>query len=276
MIKVIKSGLYTSIQDNGRYGYRNIGVPSSGFMDQHSASIANMIVGNNKNESLLEFTLMGTTLLINNNYTISFTGGDFELMINDSKIEMYKPINVKIGDILKVNHTKSGARGYLAVSGTIDIDSFLGSKSFFKNITRSNYLKNGDEIKVLRKKKNKNFYNYESKLEINNLMNAFKGPEYYLLDKESINKLFNDEFIIGLNNRMAYNLEGKIQAKLNSIISSPVLPGTVQLTPSGKMIILHRDCQTSGGYARILQLDKKSINNLAQLKVGVNIKFKLL
>ena len=74
---------------------------------------------------------------------------------------------------------------------------------------------------------------------------------------------------------MAYNLEGKIQAKLNSIISSPVLPGTVQLTPSGKMIILHRDCQTSGGYARILQLDKKSINNLAQLKVGENIKFKL-
>ena len=115
-------------------------------MDQHSASIANMIVGNNKNESLLEFTLMGPTLLFNNNYTISFTGGDFELMINDSKIEMYKPINVKIGDILKVNHTKSGARGYLAVSGTIDIDSFLGSKSFFKNITRSNYLKNGDEI----------------------------------------------------------------------------------------------------------------------------------
>ena len=81
MIKVIKSGLYTSIQDNGRYGYRNIGVPSSGFMDQYSASRANMIVGNNKNESLLEFSLIGPTLQFKNNYTISFTGGDFEPMI---------------------------------------------------------------------------------------------------------------------------------------------------------------------------------------------------
>ena len=75
---------------------------------------------------------------------------------------------------------------------------------------------------------------------------------------------------------MAYNLKEKIQASVNSIISSAVMPGTVQLTPSGQMIILHRDCQTTGGYPRILQLDEKSLNNLAQLRIGDKIKFEIV
>ena len=110
MIKVIAPGLYSSIQDNGRFGFRNIGVPYSGFMDNESASIANKIVGNKESESLIEITLMGPTLLFNNAYTLSITGGDFSSLINNDKIEMYKPIHVKLGDTLKINHTKSGAR----------------------------------------------------------------------------------------------------------------------------------------------------------------------
>ena len=82
----------------------------------------------------------------------------------------------------------------------------------------------------------------------------------------SINKIIDQEFSIGINNRMAYNLEEKLQVDIKTIISSPVLPGSVQLTPSGKIIILHRDCQTTGGYPRILQLDTNSLNNLSQLK----------
>ena len=37
MIKVIQPGLFTTIQDGGRHGFRNIGIPTSGFMDQESA-----------------------------------------------------------------------------------------------------------------------------------------------------------------------------------------------------------------------------------------------
>ena len=128
MIKVLDPGLYSTIQDNGRYGYRNIGVPYSGFMDKESATIANKIVGNELNECLLEITLMGPTLLFNNNYTLSITGGDFNPTINDKKIELYKPIDVKLGDILKINQTSNGARCYLAFSGGIASEKYLGSK----------------------------------------------------------------------------------------------------------------------------------------------------
>ena len=96
------------------------------------------------------------------------------------------------------------------------------------------------------------------------------------MSNESIKILFNEEFSIGINNRMAYNLLEKIQDRVNSIISSGVIPGTVQLTPSGNIIILHRDSQTTGGYPRILQLNEKSLNDLAQLRTGDNIRFKLL
>ena len=107
MIKVIQPGLFTTIQDGGRHGYRNIGIPTSGFMDQESAWAANKIVDNDREESLVEITLKGPTLLFNDNHTISITGGDFNPLINDIPIKMYESVNVKLGDTLKINNTKN-------------------------------------------------------------------------------------------------------------------------------------------------------------------------
>ena len=276
MIKVIQPGLFTTIQDGGRHGYRNIGIPTSGFMDQESAWAANEIVDNDREESLIEITLKGPTLLFNNNCTISITGGDFNPLINGMPIKMYESINVKLGDTLKINNTKNGARCYLAISGGIDVKSIFGSKSFLSNITESYYLRKGDEIKISDNSNNKILKKNKLKFKLNRSMDVFKGPEFDLLSIKFKNILFENEFTIRSNSRMAYNLDEKAQIGIKSIISSPVMPGSVQLTPSGKMIILHRDCQTIGGYPRILQLDTNSLNNLSQLKSNDKIKFSLI
>ena len=276
MIKVIQPGLFTTIQDGGRHGYRNIGIPTSGFMDQESAWAANKIVDNDREESLIEITLKGPTLLFNNNCTISITGGDFNPLINDIPIKMYESINVKLGDTLKINNTKNGARCYLAISGGIDVKSIFGSKSFLSNISESYYLRKGDEIKISDNSNNKILKKNNLKFKLNRSMEVFKGPEFDLLSVRVKNMLFKNEFTIRTNSRMAYNLEEKVQIGIKSIISSPVLPGSVQLTPSGKMIILHRDCQTTGGYPRILQLNKSSLNHLSQIKSNEKIKFSLI
>ena len=276
MIKVIQPGLFTTIQDGGRHGYRNIGIPTSGFMDQESARAANKIVDNDREESLIEITLKGPTLLFNNNCTISITGGDFNPLINGMPIKMYESINVKLGDTLKINNTKNGARCYLAISGGIDVKSIFGSKSFLSNITESYYLRKGDEIKISDNFNNKILKKNKLKFKLNRSMDVFKGPEFDLLSIKVKNILFENEFTIRSNSRMAYNLDEKAQIGIKSIISSPVMPGSVQLTPSGKMIILHRDCQTIGGYPRILQLDTNSLNNLSQLKSNDKIKFSLI
>jgi len=276
MIKVIQPGLFTTIQDGGRHGYRNIGIPTSGFMDQESAWAANKIVDNDREESLIEITLKGPTLLFNNNCTISITGGDFNPLINDKPIKMYESINVKLGDTLKINNTKNGARCYLAISGGIYVKSIFGSKSFLSNISESYYLRKGDEIKISDNSNNKILKKNNLKFKLNRSMEVFKGPEFDLLSIKVKNMLFKNEFTIRTNSRMAYNLEEKVQIGIKSIISSPVLPGSVQLTPSGKMIILHRDCQTTGGYPRILQLNKSSLNHLSQIKSNEKIKFSLI
>jgi allophanate hydrolase subunit 2 len=65
---------------------------------------------------------------------------------------------------------------------------------------------------------------------------------------------------------MAIQLNEKLYNQINPIITSPVLPGTIQLTPNGTLIVLMRDCQTTGGYPRILQLDERSINTISQYK----------
>ena len=276
MIKVIQPGLFTTIQDGGRHGYRNIGIPTSGFMDQESARAANKIVDNDMEESLIEITLKGPTLLFNNNCTISITGGDFNPLINGMPIKMYESINVKLGDTLKINNTKNGARCYLAIAGGIDVKSIFGSKSFLSSITESYYLRKGDEIKISDNFNNKILKKNKLKFKLNRSMDVFKGPEFDLLSIKVKNILFENEFTIRSNSRMAYNLDEKAQIGIKSIISSPVMPGSVQLTPSGKMIILHRDCQTIGGYPRILQLDTNSLNNLSQLKSNDKIKFSLI
>ena len=276
MIKVVSKGLYTTIQDKGRFGYRNIGVPSSGYMDSESAETANLIINNPKDNPLIEATLIGPTLEFKKSAVICITGGEFSPTLNDIKISSYSAIEVNKGDILKINNSSIGSRCYISIQGTIISDTILGSKSFYRQITNSNIIEEGDillfkkNIRTLEQK-----YTHK-KFELNKTINVFRGPEFKCLSKESKKTLFNEEFSIGINNRMAYNLLEKIQDGINSIVSSGVIPGTVQLTPSGNIIILHRDCQTTGGYPRILQLNEKSLNDLAQLRTGDNIRFKLL
>ena len=105
----------------------------------------------------------------------------------------------------------------------------------------------------------------------------YKGPEFDALNEDQKSKVLDAFFTISNTiNRMAIQLEEKIANTLPSIITSPVLPGTIQLTPSGKLIVLMRDCQTTGGYPRVLQLSENSINHIAQKRMKEKCGFKLI
>src|SRR5690606_11465238 len=106
---------------------------------------------------------------------------------------------------------------------------------------------------------------------------VFKGIEFEMLGPDHQNKIFTTEFTVSKDsNRMAYQLDERFEHSLEPIITSPVLPGTVQLTPSGQLMVLMRDCQTTGGYPRILQLSEMAINRLSQRIPGQIIQFELL
>ncbi len=279
MIKVLKEGLFTTIQDIGRFGYKNIGVPVSGSMDQTSAKLANLLLGNDESSAVLEMTLVGPTLEFMNDTYISITGADMNPSLNKQKVLQNKPLFVNKGDILYLSHSSNGMRSYLGIKGGFNSEKKLGSKSFYRGITKREKLIKNDKIKFAKvtsspMKMNKSINDF--KINRKNKINVFKGPEFDLLDSNSKDIIFNTDFTIGVNNRMGYNLVEPIENSISSIISSPVMPGTVQLTPSGRLIILCRDCQTSGGYPRVLQLDKSSMDSLSQKTIGQTIKLKLV
>jgi biotin-dependent carboxylase-like uncharacterized protein len=281
MVKIIKSGFYTTIQDLGRMGYQKFGVPVSGAMDLYSSQLANALLGNDKKEALLEVAMTGLELQFNQDTFICITGAYSNPKLNQVKIQQNHVIHVKAGNILSFGKIELGFRAYLAVSGGFKTEMVMNSQSMYNNITKEFKIECGDEIQIETNpinleqtyaavKVNKNHFS-------SNEIKVFKGPEFSRLSKKQQQMLFQQDFTISNeNSRMAYQLSQLVENNLKPIITSLVLPGTVQLTPSGKLIILMRDCQTTGGYPRVLQLKESSINVLAQKFTGNHIRFILI
>jgi biotin-dependent carboxylase-like uncharacterized protein len=279
-IKVKQPGLLTSVQDFGRTGFASYGVPQSGVMDLYSAKIANLLVGNTEYEAVLEITMMGPTLIFEEEMLVALSGLEAVVTLNDKKIELLRPFEVKNGDVLQIKQITKGIRLYLAVNGGFQTEMKLKSRSMYEPITKTSALQKGDQLQIAeyRDTKEKTFAHlkYEAEKYASEAIEVYPGPEFDFLTDAMIDKLLQQTFSISKNNsRMAYQLEEKIENNLKPILTQPVLPGTVQFTPGGNLIILMRDAQTTGGYPRIFQLTEESINLLAQKKQGDAIQFQL-
>ena len=278
MIKVIDPGFYTSIQDKGRFGFQNYGVPVSGCMDENSAKIANQILRNLTSSALLELTMTGCSLEFKKDTIIAVTGSDMNAKLNGSSIQMYNKIDVKKGDLLSFGRFEYGFRTYIAFQGGIKSEKVMKSRSMYNGITKSFKIQKNDKI-VLNNLINKSRSTNQEKIQkliLSDNIECYKGPEFHKLSKENKENLLKKQFSISNNhNRMGYILNEKIKNNIKPIITSHVMPGTVQLTPGGKIIILMRDCQTTGGYPRILQLTNNAINILSQKMTNSEIKFNI-
>lgn len=279
MLEILQSGLYSSIQDLGRFQYRNYGVPVSGVMDEFHAKLANSILGNDENAAVLEMTLQGASVKFHENTQIVICGANLSPKLNGALLRANLAVNVSKGDQLDFGIRNFGVRTYLAVKDGFQTEIVLKSRSFYDGITQKSRVSKGDFIQYesfSEKDASHTKVGFHPILFNSNEIKVFKGPEFDFLSKQQQEKLFNTIFSIGLNNRMAYQLYETIENECPSIITSAVLPGTIQLTPSGKLLILMKDCQTTGGYPRILQLDQKSIIKLAQKHTRDTIQFKML
>jgi len=132
MVKVIKKGLETSVQDYpGRIGTLNLGFPPSGPMDSWSFRLANVLVGNEPGTAALECQFMGPTLKFNSDRIIAITGADMSPKIDGTPVPLWKSLEVKKNQILEMAFATVGARSYIAFSGGINTTPWLGSRSTF-------------------------------------------------------------------------------------------------------------------------------------------------
>jgi len=297
-ITIFKPGIMSSVQDLGRWGYQQYGVPISGTMDKISASLANIICGNDENEAVIEMTLHGSSMAFNESSFCSFTGGGCTLYIENHELPFNKLLHIPACTTLETKPSPEGCRAYLAVSGGFEIEKKMESASTYAvsqlgGINGRN-LKTGDMLSF--KKANRSFDLSSMKTLFNeirvshwqvpnnlgvgekiNSIHVVAGPEYDRFDEASKNKFFQSTFTIGMkSNRMGYRLEGEklLLKEKQELVSTPVTAGIIQVTHEGDPIILMADAQTTGGYPRIARVCSVDIARLAQLRPGSMIQFK--
>lgn len=286
-VNVIKPGLFSTIQDLGRSGYRMYGVSVCGAMDSLSLRLANLLVGNAEGEAALEVTLTGPTLEFEADGVIAITGGDLSPMLNQSPVPMWKAVKVKAGDRLQFGQCKVGCRSYIAFSGGIAVPKVMNSRSTF---VRGGYggmegrpLKAGDRLPlgtpriaskrvVGRRLPPELIPDFEQERSVRFIL----GPHDRAFTSQSVEQFLNSKYTVSNEaDRMGYRLEGpKLEHVAGAdIISDYISIGTIQVPGSGLPIIHMADCGVSGGYTKLGVVIGVDIPYIAQKKPGDTLQF---
>ncbi|KAA3623019.1 MAG: hypothetical protein DWQ02_25205 [Bacteroidetes bacterium] len=284
-ILVESPGLHTTIQDIGRNGFRRFGVPQSGVMDEYSARLANLLVGNNPDMQLLEISFTGPGLVFHEVAVIGLTGADISANLNRKPMAMYETVFVKKGDELSFGKLKSGCRAYLSIGGGLIADYVMESCSTYSPGKFGGYqgrsLKKGDWLFYHHLKNNPAKVKVPEHLipvfENKQIIRVLRGPEW--VGEEYKDLLEDNTFIVGKDtDRMGMRLEGRFLESFEKggMVSSPLAPGVIQMVPSGELIISMKDGQTTGGYPRVASIISADLGTVAQLRPGDEINFKLV
>jgi len=281
MIEILDPGIFSTIQDLGRWGYQKYGVSVSGVMDEVSARLANMLVGNDENAAVIEFYMKGPKIKF---HTVTYfvVGGDVIIRLNNKEITPWTRYKARTGDVLTMEFLRSGAYGYIAFSGGIYIEPILGSRSTYLRAKIGKKLETGDKIPIgtdykipiveslpesLRPK-------YSNQVEVRVIL----GPNEDHFTENGIKTFLSSWYTLtSESDRMGYRLEGpKIEhSKLGPDIITDAVPlGSIQVPGNGLPIIMLADRQTTGGYAKIGVVIRVDIPKVAQLRPGGKIKFK--
>lgn len=283
IVNVVKAGLYSTLQDGGRVGYAHEGIPQGGAMDLENYELCNSILGNDTSEPVIECTMMGPTISFDSPAVIAITGSDLSPAINRIPMMLHRPTSVNTGDQLSFGRLKYGCRCYIGVAGNWEVERWQGSVSplIYGDVLTENILKKGAKIEIKTELNGSHpivEIDKETYQDSPHQLELFKGPEYDLFSKELIQEFLSARYTVNnASNRMGYRLDGfKLDTThLPPMVSSGVLPGTIQITSAGTPIILGRDAQTIGGYPRIGILTETSLNQMAHMKPNDQVTFKL-
>ena len=283
-ITVLDPGLLTTVQDMGRVGYQQFGIPVSGAIDPRSAAIANILAGNAQEEAVLECTLMGPRLAFDCGNTIAITGGDLTPVLDGKSVPMYQAIYVQKGQILHFLAPKTGCRAYIAFMGGLNIPEVMGSRSAYLRGKlgglEGRKLQKGDVIGFQKA-------SILQDMEVRVLTPEFVPQQVYTLRvipgpqdsdflAEGIQTFFTQTYSVTHDfDRMGCRLDGPAirHIKDGNIISDGIAFGAVQVPSEGKPIIMLADRQTVGGYTKIATVITADFRILAQLKAGDKVRF---
>ena len=283
--EIIRAGVNTTFQDQGRSNLYHIGIPFSGAMDNRNYILANKLTGNKLNLPVIEFAYQGPHLKYTGEKINIAVTGDVVFKIIKSGTEIdgncYESYQIESGDQINLISTNKSVYGYLAIGGGLDLKLQWNSCSIN---TKANIgsndgkkLESGQKINILninsdQSKRKTNYIN--SKVEN---IRVIKGPNFDYFSEEGKKIFFEKEFTVSkLSDRMGMRLEGsKIENIVNTNIKSEgLIKGVIQVPADGNPIIMLSDHGTVGGYPKIGVVASVDYDRLVQISSGSKIKFK--
>lgn len=277
-------GLQTTLQDQGRAGHRNIGVPASGAADPLSLALANYCVGNPSDAAGLECTLLGPDIKFEADMTFALCGAQASLTLNEKTVSMNTAHSVKAGNILSIGAITQGVRNYLAIGGGLAGNAFLGSVATYNYAAlgglKGAALAAGDRLEMQGATPAPRAlpYGFTPRYGRSLVVRVMPGPEYEALTEAGRRRLTTSSFLASAKtDRMGAQLLGKkisLRSK-KQLISSPLRIGTVQVPPSGDPILMLADGHCTGGYVRALQVINADRYILGQIAPDCRIHFVL-
>ena len=285
--EILRPGINTTIQDNGRNHMYHLGITVSGAIDQRNYKLSNKLVNNDLNQAVVEFAYQGPLLkLKNGKINFSITGDVlFKIIKQNSKIEdgvCYKNYILEDEDQIDIISTKNTAYGYLSVNGGFELEKVWNSYSTNTkaNVGSNNGKKYSIEDKIFIKNSNLQI-SKEIKINYNNfsdnIIRVIKGTNFDYFSNESQNIFFNKEFsVTKLADRMGIRLSGhNLENIINTNIKSEgLVRGTIQVPADGNPIIMLSDHGTIGGYPKIGVVISADLDRVGQLIPGSAINFK--
>ena len=282
---ILRAGINTTFQDQGRNNLYHIGIPFSGAMDKRNYLISNRLVGNKLENPVLEFAYQGPLLKYHGDkINIAVTGNvNFIIKKKDNLIngECYQSYSLENNDELDFISTNKSVYGYLAISGKINLKYQWSSCSINTkaNIGSNNGKKLESGQKIYMTKINQNLN--DKKLDYINSkienIRVIRGTNFNYFSEKGKNIFLGNKFKVSkLSDRMGMRLEGsKIENIVNTNIKSEgLIKGVIQVPPDGNPIIMLSDHGTIGGYPKIGVVISADYDRLVQLTPGSEIKFK--
>ncbi|MCI8454612.1 MAG: biotin-dependent carboxyltransferase family protein [Lachnospiraceae bacterium] len=285
-IKVVNGGFLTTIQDMGRYGFQETGLAVSGVMDTRSAALANLLVGNDENEAVIEITMVGPMLEFTQDIWIAVTGGDLGAKLDGQPVPRYEAVFVRDGQTLSFSGMFGGSRAYIAFAGGLDIPVVMGSRSTNLKAKigglEGRKLRAGDSIgfaapktwlpaQTERRLKPDDFSAKELTLRV------LMGPQDDCFTDDGIWTFLESTYTVSNEyDRMGCRMQGPVIEHKNGgdIITDGISFGAVQVPSHGNPIVMMADHQTTGGYTKIANVISVDLPKLAQCMPGIRIRFK--
>jgi antagonist of KipI len=288
---VTRAGFLTSVQDLGRTGFRQFGVSTSGALDSFALRVANLLVENDEGAAGLEITIGGVQLRFDDERIVAWCGGEFDVQIGSRALPAGHVAHLQAGDELKFGRAQIGCRCWLAISGGIDVPVVLGSRS---TDLRANFgglegraLRDGDRLSLGEFRQSETAavsgisswaapHDWASPASRHPSLRFFRGVDWNRFNDVTIQRFTQHEFTDSPDSdRMGVRFDGsELKREVETdLISEAVAPGTIQVPPSGKPILLLGDCQTIGGYPKIAHVITVDLGIAAQLRAGDSVRF---